>query len=60
MRCKAFLRNTSNKNATGHYQINLPKKMWDAMGWDIDEHLQIDTIKVGIERGIYITRESDE
>jgi len=34
--------------------------MWDAMGWDIDEHLQIDTIKVGIERGIYITRESNE
>ena len=29
------------------------------MGWNLNENLQIDTIKNGMNQGIYITRENE-
>ena len=58
-RHKAFLRNTSNKSATGRHMINLPNDIWEKMGWKVNENLQIDTIKVGLHEGLYITREGE-
>jgi len=58
-RYKAFLRNTSNISATGRHMINLPKEVWEELGWDINENLQIDTVKTGLQRGIYIVKEEE-
>ena len=58
-RHKAFLRNTSNISATGRHMINLPKEVWEELGWDINENLQIDTVKTGLQRGIYIVKEEE-
>ncbi len=58
-RHKAFLRNTSNISATGRHMINLPKEVWEELGWDINENLQIDTVRSGLQRGIYIVKEEE-
>ena len=57
-RTRCFLRSTSNTDSkTGQKQIGLPSKIWKKMGWNLNENLQIDTIKNGMEQGIYITKE---
>tara|TARA_Y100000310_G_C20295391_1_gene629124 strand:- start:202 stop:408 length:207 start_codon:yes stop_codon:yes gene_type:complete len=56
-RCKCFLRSTSNIDIkTGQNQIGLPPKVWKKMGWKINENLIIDTVKTGMEQGLYITK----
>ena len=56
-RHKAYLRNTSNKSATGRHMINLPHDVWESLGWEINDNLQIDVIKSGMKRSINITKE---
>ena len=56
-RHKAFLRGTSNKSATGRYMINIHNDLMKEMGWKINENLQIDIIKSGMNRSINITKE---
>ena len=56
-RHKAFLRNTSNTNTTGRYMINLPEKVWKQMEWKINDNLQIDIIKTGMNHSISIIKE---
>ena len=58
-RHKAFLRNTSNISATGRHMINLPKEVWEELGWDINDNLQIDTVKMGLEHGLRIVKEEE-
>ena len=59
-RTRCFLRSTSNVDSkTGQKQIGLPPKVWKKMGWNLNENLQIDTIKNGMNQGIYITRENE-
>ena len=48
-RTRCFLRSTSNTDSkTGQKQIGLPSKVWKQMGWKLNENLQIDTIKNGM------------
>ena len=56
-RHKAYLRNTSNKSANGRHMINLPHDVWESLGWEINDNLQIDVIKSGMKRSINITKE---
>ena len=56
-RHKAFVRGTSNKSSTGRYMINLHHELMKEMGWEVNEHLQIDIIKHGMQRSINITKE---
>ena len=56
-RHRAFLRNTSNKSATGRHAINLPHDVWESLGWEVNDNLLIDVIKSGMNRSISITRE---
>jgi hypothetical protein len=56
-RYKAFVRGTSNKSPTGRYMINLPKEVMEDMGWEVNEHLQIDIIKYGMYHSVSITKE---
>ena len=57
-RTRCFLRSTSNTDSkTGQKQIGLPPKVWKKMGWKLNENLQIDTIKNGMNQGLYITKE---
>tara|TARA_R110002051_G_scaffold107886_1_gene180748 strand:- start:519 stop:719 length:201 start_codon:yes stop_codon:yes gene_type:complete len=59
-RTRCFLRSTSNVDSkSGQKQIALPPKVWKKMGWKLNEHLQIDTIKDGMNIGIFITREDE-
>ena len=58
-RYKAFLRNTSNKSATGRHMISLPQDVWEKLGWEINDNLQIDVIKSGMNRSISITKEKE-
>tara|TARA_R110002020_G_scaffold396566_1_gene606746 strand:- start:267 stop:470 length:204 start_codon:yes stop_codon:yes gene_type:complete len=58
-RYRAFLRNTSNKDATGRNMISLPKEVWKEMGWSINENLQIDIIRQGVTANITITKDTD-
>jgi len=57
-RTRCFLRSTSNVDSvTGQKQIALPPKVWKRMGWKLNENLQIDTIKNGMNKGIFITKD---
>ena len=57
-RTRCFLRSTSNIDSkTDQKQIGLPPKVWKEMGWNLNENLQIDTIKNGMDQGLYITKE---
>ena len=59
-RTKCFLRSTSNTDSkTGQKQIGLPPKVWKKMGWNLNENLQIDTIKNGMNQCLYITKEGE-
>ena len=59
-RIKCFLRSTSNTDSkTGQKQIGLPPKVWKKMGWHLNDNLQIDTIKNGMDQGLYITKEEE-
>ena len=59
-RHRAFLRSTSNVNSTtGQKQIALPPKIWKQMGWKINENLQIDIIKSGMNHSINIMKEDE-
>ena len=59
-RYRTFLRNTSNKSATGRHMINLPRDVWESMGWEINDNLQIDIIKSGMIHSINIIKETDD
>ena len=57
-RHRAFLRSTSNVNSTtGQRQVGLPPKIWKQMGWKLNDNLQIDVIKTGMNRSINIMKE---
>ena len=57
-RHRAFLRSTSNVNSTtGQKQISLPPKIWKQMGWKLNDNLQIDLIKTGMNHSINIMKE---
>jgi len=58
-RYKAFLRNTSNKSATGRYMVNLHHDMWEKLGWEINDNLKIDVVKSGMNHSISITKEKE-
>ena len=58
-RHKAFLRNASNKSATGRHMINLPHDVWEKLGWEINDNLQIDVLKNGMSHSINITKEKE-
>lgn len=58
-RHKAFLRNTSNKSATGRHMINLPQDVWEKLGWEINDNLQIDILKNGMSHSVSITKEKE-
>ena len=59
-RYRAFLRSTSNVNSTtGQRQIGIPPKIWKAMGWKLNENLQVDVIKTGMNHSISITKEKE-
>jgi len=58
-RHKAFVRGTSNKSATGRYMINMHHELMKEMGWEVNEHLQIDIIKHGMQRSVNITKEKE-
>ena len=59
-RYKAFLRNTAGKNESGRQMVNLPQNVWEEMGWQMNDNLQIDIIKVGLTPYISITKEQKE
>ena len=57
-RYKTFLRSTSNTNSkTGQQQINLPPEIWKQLEWKVNDNLIIDTVKMGLDRGLYITKD---
>ena len=57
-RYRAFLRSTSNVNSiTGQRQISLPPRIWKLMGWKLNDNLQIDIIKTGMNHSINIMKE---
>ena len=57
-RYSVFLRSTSNVNSTtGQRQVGLPPKIWKQMGWKLNENLQIDVIKTGMNHSINIMKE---
>ena len=58
-RYKVFLRNTGNYNALGRNMIKLPQKIWKEMGWEINDNLQIDVIKIGMNHSINIMKEEE-
>ena len=58
-RHKAFLRTTSNKSATGRYMINIHHDLMKEMGWEVDDNLQLDIIKSGMQRSVSITKETE-
>ena len=58
-RHRAFLRNTSNVSATGRHMINLPQRVWEEVEWEVNDNLQIDVIKSGMNRNIIITKEKE-
>ena len=57
VRYKAFLRNTGGYNEKGRKMVKLPQNVWKEMGWQINDNLQLDIIKSGIQRSINITKE---
>ena len=58
---KCFVRSTSNViTKKDMYQISLPPHVWKKMGWKINENLQIDTIKTGMNYSIIITKEDGD
>ena len=60
-RFKCFLRSTSNANSkTGQKQLALPPKIWQRMGWKLNENLTIDIIKNGMVRNITITKDETD
>ena len=57
-RYRVFLRSTSNVNSTtGQKQINLPPKIYQKMGWKLNENLKLDIIKMGMDMKLLITKE---
>ena len=59
-RYRAFLRSTSNVNSkTGQKQVALPPKIWQQMGWKLNDNLQIDIIKSGMHHSISIAKEEE-
>ena len=58
-RYKAFVRGTSNKSSTGRHMINMHHELMEEMGWEVNDHLQIDVIKNGMHRSINITKEKE-
>ena len=58
-RYKVLLRDTSSKDLAGHSVIRLPRDIWEKMEWKINDNLQIDTIKVGMNYSISITKEEE-
>ena len=60
-RYKCFLRSTSNTDSkTGQKQISLPPKIWQRMGWKLNENLTIDIIKNGMVHNITITKDETD
>ena len=58
-RHKVFLRNTAGKNESGRQMVSLPQNVWEEMGWQMNDNLQIDVIKNGMNHSISITREKE-
>tara|TARA_R110000824_G_scaffold77651_1_gene196309 strand:+ start:348 stop:533 length:186 start_codon:yes stop_codon:yes gene_type:complete len=58
-RYKAFLRGTSNKSATGRYMVNIHHDLMEEMGWKVNDNLQIDVIKNGMQRSVNIIKEKE-
>ena len=58
-RHKAFLRSTSNINATGRHMVSLPQRVWKEVEWEVNDSLQIDVIKNGMNNNIIITKEKE-
>ena len=57
-RHRGFLRSTSNVNSiTGQRQISLPPRIWKLMGWKLNDNLQIDIIKTGMNHSYNIMKE---
>ena len=57
-RHKVFLRSTSGTNADGYHMINIPHQIWKEIGWEINDTLIVDTVKMGAEQNIIIKKES--
>jgi len=57
-RNKAFLRSVSGTNSEGYHMINIPHHIWKDIGWEINDNLIIDTVKMGVEQNIIIKKES--
>ena len=58
-RHRVFLRNTAGINESGRQMVSLPQNIWEEMGWEINENLQIDLIKNGMHRSIIIAKEEE-
>ena len=39
--------------------INIHHELMEEMGWEVNEHLQIDIIKHGMQRSINITKDKE-
>ena len=60
-RYRCFLRSTSNTDSkTGQKQLSLPPKIWQRMGWKLNENLTIDIIKSGINHLITIKKDETD
>ena len=60
-RYKCFLRSSSNVNSkTGQKQISLPPKIWNRMGWKLNQNLVIDIVKAGMQHKIIITKDETD
>ena len=65
-RHKAFLRSTSLTSSEDcfppykvRYLVNLPRDVMEEMGWKINDNLQLDIIKSGMQRSVSITKEQE-
>ena len=65
-RHKAFLRSTSLTTSEDcfppykvRYLVNLPIDVMKELEWEINDNLQIDVIKSGMNRSINITKEKE-
>ena len=56
---KAFLRNVSGTDDSNRHMIKLPQDVWKELGWEINENLRIDIIKVGLSPHISIAKEEE-
>ena len=60
-RYRCFLRSTSNVDSkTSQKQLSLPPKIWQRMGWKLNENLTLDIINHGMVSSITITKDETD